>query len=303
MFVHGFADHCNAYYNFFPGLSSRGIEVWALDQRGWGRSAKAEANRGDTGPTGKVLDDLRNFIRYVNSQPVSSNTKFTPNPVPLFLMGHSMGGGQILYLSLLESQPEPFPHISGILSESPLVGFAPSLQPNPLVVQVGKLAARVMPKWQLPQKMKSSDLCRNSKICREWEEDELCYTIGTLEGLTGMLQRSADLTSLANGNKVPGLGLRTRIGLIGTNQASVPIWIGHGTCDKVTDFATTQQLFERLDVKDKMMKSYNNAFHKLHVELDGVAEEFLNDVSEWILKHAILVQKSEATKEDARSRL
>lgn len=33
VFIHGFSDHINTYGDFFPYLASKGIEVYAFDQR------------------------------------------------------------------------------------------------------------------------------------------------------------------------------------------------------------------------------------------------------------------------------
>ncbi|EQL01004.1 Alpha/beta hydrolase [Ophiocordyceps sinensis CO18] len=38
VFVHGFSEHINRYNDFFPALAAQGIQVFAWDQRGWGRS-------------------------------------------------------------------------------------------------------------------------------------------------------------------------------------------------------------------------------------------------------------------------
>lgn len=85
VFVHGFSDHCNTYLELFPTLACRQILVYAFDQRGWGRSVKKLSARGRTGSTSQVLDDIDSVVK---SQ--------LPSDLPLFLMGHSMGGGEVL---------------------------------------------------------------------------------------------------------------------------------------------------------------------------------------------------------------
>lgn len=34
LFLHGFSDHCNAYYGFPAALAAAGIEFFSFDQRG-----------------------------------------------------------------------------------------------------------------------------------------------------------------------------------------------------------------------------------------------------------------------------
>jgi acylglycerol lipase len=205
---------------------------------------------------------------------------------PLFLMGHSMGGGEVLLLSLLQTQPEPLPRVSGILLESPYIALHPSAQPNAFTVFAGKLAAKLSPKRPLLQKLESKHLCRDPQVCRDWVDDELCHDTGTLEGLAAMLQRAADLTAFALGKPVSGVATKTTFGHTQGGSESVPLWIGHGTEDKVTSCELSKTIFGRLDVKDKTLKLYEGAYHKLHAEPDGVAEEVADDVATWILARA-----------------
>jgi acylglycerol lipase len=75
-------------------------------RRGWGRSVTKPAERGDTGPTSQVLDDITSFIKTL-----------IPSPVPLFMMGHSMGGGETLCYAA-QGPEEVRKHIRGFLLES-----------------------------------------------------------------------------------------------------------------------------------------------------------------------------------------
>jgi acylglycerol lipase len=301
--VHGYSDHCNAYYNLFPSLATRGIAVHTFDQRGWGRSAPERSQRGDSGPTDTVLADIRSFLNYIVSRSSSNDDQARPNSVPLFLMGHSMGGAEVLLLSLLQSQPQSLPRISGILLESPFIAFHPSAQPSSFTVMAGKLASKVVPRRQLLQKLESKHLCRDQQVCRDWEKDDLCHDTGTLEGLTGMLQRAADLTTLANGRSVHGMGLKNGLGVDQPGPETVPIWIGHGTEDRVTNCSSSKAMFEKLDVKDKTIKLYEGAYHKLHAEPDGVAEEFADDVANWILERAADGRQEGEAANDMRPKL
>ncbi len=109
--IHGFSDHVGRYYGFFPYLAGRGVAVYGLDQRGWGRSVRRAADRGRTGPTARVLADMAAFIRDRLSADSESDSDSgavagagaaagdAPPPPPLFVLGHSMGGGQALTLA------------------------------------------------------------------------------------------------------------------------------------------------------------------------------------------------------------
>lgn len=272
IFIHGFSDHCNAYYDLFPTLASAySIEVHSFDQRGWGRSVHTPRQKGLTGSTSKVLADIASFCNSVIYQ---------VSDVPIFLMGHSMGGAEALYFMLQTSTQNrshglPNGTVQGLLLESPFVAIHPDSQPNGLTVWAGKLAAKVVPSRQMVQKLDSKYMSHDPQVRKDWEDDSLCHDTGTLEGLAGMLQRAADLTALAEGKSVEGLKL----------NPGCPVWLGHGTEDYVCSFEESKRLFEKLEVEDKTFKAYEGSYHKLHAEPDGVKEEFGRDVGEWILSH------------------
>ena len=259
--------------------------------------------RGDSGPTSTVLADIRSFLNHVVSSPSPSVKAQSSESLPLFLMGHSMGGGEVLLLSLLQSQPQSIPRISGILLQAPYIALHPSAQPAKLTVLGGKLASKILPKHQLVQKLDSKYLCRHPQVCRDWENDGLCHDTGTFEGLAGMLQRAADLTATAKGQTVQGVGLRTVFGIDQPESGSVPIWISHGTEDRVTSCLLSQTMFDKLDVPDKTIKLYDGAYHKLHAEPDGLAEDFANDVATWVLERTSPESQETEDADDMRPRL
>jgi len=274
-FVHGFSDHCNAYYDFFPSLASvYNIAVHGFDQRGWGRTVRNPKQRGLTGPTTLVLADIRTFL-------LSIKTEYDGESVPLFLMGHSMGGGEALHY-MLSASPRakldgpPLPKIRGMLLEAPFVALDPASQPNGFTLWVGKLASKFLPHHQMLQKLDSKWLSRSAEVRKDWETDPLCHDTATLEGLADLLRRAAELKELGDGKTVFGLKL----------DPGCPVWLGHGTEDHVVSYDAAKRLFDRLKAEDKTFKPYQGAYHKLHIEPEGVKEEFLKNVGEWILARA-----------------
>ena len=91
LFVHGFAEHVGRYEWAHSVYASRGITVFAYDQRGFGRTAldkspkNKHAGNGGYGRTSwrAQLGDMEWWVRHVRKE-------FPDTPV--FLMGHSMVG-------------------------------------------------------------------------------------------------------------------------------------------------------------------------------------------------------------------
>lgn len=142
-------------------------------QRGWGRSVEQPKQRGFTGPTTRVLDDITSFLKTV-----------IPCPIPLFLMGHSMGGGEVL-LYMSTGPAELRKHIRGYLLESPFIDFDPKSKPSSVTVFLGRLAGKVLPHHQLTNPLDVKLITRNPTVQQQFTNDDLCHDTGTLQGLAG----------------------------------------------------------------------------------------------------------------------
>jgi alpha-beta hydrolase superfamily lysophospholipase len=81
--AHGAAEHAGRYARFAEALTGQGLETWAIDHRGHGKSPGPKG-LGDTGRGG--WDGLIADIAQVVREAAQSN----PN-LPLALFGHSMG--------------------------------------------------------------------------------------------------------------------------------------------------------------------------------------------------------------------
>ncbi|EAT91773.2 hypothetical protein SNOG_00278 [Parastagonospora nodorum SN15] len=254
--LHPWLLRFNTYDNFFSTLASKGIEVYT----GWGKSVTQKSERGHTGSTQQVLDDMTSFI-----------TSVIPCPIPLFLMGHSMGGGEVLCYAA-QGPSEVLQHIRGYLLESPFVDFDPKSKPSFVTVFFGRLAGKLLPHRQLTNKLDPKLISRDPAVCQSFDEDELCHDTGTLEGLAGLLDRTSHL---ANGK----INIPDNAGEGGVTR----IWIGHGDADGITAHDASKRLADALQVKDKEFKSYAGYYHRLHDEPSPEKEVFMEDVANWIL--------------------
>lgn len=163
-------------------------------------------------------------------------------------------------------------------------------------MRLGRLAARLLPYFPLQRGLDPAFMCRDPEIGAAWRADPLCHDTGTLEQLDGMLRRAEALDRIGKGERVKGVGDVVKDingeraeadGGDGTSrEGEVAFLMLHGTGDGVTSAEASQRLFERLWNMDKTLKVYDGAYHKLHVETEGVKEEYLDDVSKWILERA-----------------
>lgn len=207
--------------------------------RGWGKSVLKPSERGHTGPTTQVFEDITSFI-----------STLIPSPVPLFLMGHSMGGQEVLCYAA-QGPKEVLSNIRGFLIEAPFVDFNTKSKPNSLTVFFGRLAGKLLPHRQMVNKLDANLISRDPEVNKAYEADELCHDTGTLEGLAAMLDRTGSLS----GGKVD---IPDDVGEGGVTR----IWFAHGDADGVCDYAATKRLADNLKIKDKEFKTYAGYFHK-----------------------------------------
>ncbi|KAK8917590.1 hypothetical protein H634G_08852 [Metarhizium anisopliae BRIP 53293] len=261
IFVHGFSEHINRYNEFFPKLAEKGIQVFGWDQRGWGRSVAKPAQKGLTGPTSQVIADVAAFVR--DKLPAKDNADASP----VFVMGHSMGGGEVLTLAADSQYAELVGQVRGWILECPFVGFPVGEEPSSIKIFVGRLIGRLLPKQQLKHVVPPEYLSRDEAVVQAVRDDPLCHDTGTLEGLASLLDRTALLSSgrVQLGKQVKG------------------VLLTHGTEDRACSYDAALRFMEQQhSVEDKTTKSYHGAYHQLHT--DHCKDEFTNDVIEWILE-------------------
>jgi alpha-beta hydrolase superfamily lysophospholipase len=81
---HGMGEHAKRYRPALRCLIEDGVDVYALDHRGHGATARAESERGNLGPGG--------FAALADDVAVLTGVAKKENPgVPIILLGHSMG--------------------------------------------------------------------------------------------------------------------------------------------------------------------------------------------------------------------
>ena len=236
VFLHGFSDHCNRYNTLFEPLAAAGLLVHSFDQRGWGRSAPAKADRGVTGPREQYLADVAAVIR--------AQLAAWPG-LPLFLMGHSMGGqGTLLFAA--RGPAEVRARLAGYVALAPWIQLPPQTQPSWLKLKAGFAAQRLLPRFQLVSKLSPDFQSHDAKANHDWDVDPLCHDTGTLEQFAGCLTVADEL----HGGKI-----------VIEDADGMHLFLGHGTDDKCTSCDATKTFAERRQVQDTLLKLYEGSYH------------------------------------------
>ncbi|CDO74696.1 hypothetical protein BN946_scf184847.g4 [Trametes cinnabarina] len=266
LFVHGFAEHI-ARYEWAHGVyASRSITVFAYDQRGFGRTALDKERKSKQSAWGKTswrdqFADIEWWVQRLRSE--------YPG-LPLFLMGHSMGGGLALAFATRPSPPpaqETVKLLSGVIATSPLL-----LQTYPapkLLRYIGGKASALLPNLLVDAPVAVEDLSHDPAAHAAAADDPLMMQKGSLKGLNDMLSGGEQL--LWNDYK--------------NWPRSLPLLIVHGTADRVTSCKAAEEFFNKVEAADKELKLFPDGFHELVHEPDGVKEKFVDECISWVLKH------------------
>ncbi|KAL0955746.1 hypothetical protein HGRIS_001961 [Hohenbuehelia grisea] len=261
VFVHGFAEHIGRYTHIHPRLAQAGFSVFAFDQRGFGKTGLDAEKRSKDSAYGKTsrpeqIEDIDWAVKHAEEK--------YPG-VPIFLMGHSMGGA--LVLSFATCSRPSVKLLKGIIATSPLI-----LQTKPaskILRKVGGFASYVSPNSLIPAEVKAEDLSHDPAFNKAYETDPLVKPSGSLRGISDMLNGGERLLHEDYKNW----------------PENIPVLFVHGTEDKVTSHKATEEFYNKINSSDKQLKLEQGGFHELQNEPNGVKENVYDLIISFVDMH------------------
>ncbi|TRZ02703.1 hypothetical protein DNTS_022677 [Danionella cerebrum] len=245
--VHGAGEHCGGYADIALSLTKHGALVFAHDHVGHGQS---EGER----------MDITTFQIYIRDSLQHIDIMKAQHPkLPVFIVGHSMGGA-ISILTTCE-RPQDF---AGVVLIGPMVQMNAE-SATPFKVFMAKLLNRLTPKLTLGQ-IESKYVSRDPKQVEAYDRDELNYHGGLRISFGMQLINAAARIE----RELPNI--------------TWPFYILHGDADKLCDLRGSQLMYNTAKSTDKKLKVYEEAYHALHHDLPETVESVLKEVSSWILE-------------------
>jgi lysophospholipase len=231
LLVHGLSDHSGRFEAVGADLSAAGISTWAMDLRGHGAS---EGRRGHAGSFDWLLQDLERFRLEVLS--------LTGPDLPVFLLGHSMGG--LIALRYLEEFDSGLR--GGILSAPWL---ATALPVPPWKTALAGVLSRFLPALPFRTGIDPADLSRDPDVVRAYREDPLVH-----QTLTPRLHSEATAAMRL---------VRERAGRLHT-----PLLFLVPGNDRIVDTEETLSLARSLPATGVTTRVFPGAFHEVLNEPD-----------------------------------
>lgn len=230
LIIHGLGEHIRRYHAWAESLNKRGVAVLGIDLRGHGRS---------DGPRGhaKSWEQLQSDILLVQQ-----HTRNVYPDLPLFLMGHSMGG--LFALRFAYHFPK---ELSGLILSSPLLGLA--FKPAKWQVKAAGFMSQWFPGFSQSNGLNPDLLSHDKEVVEAYKHDPQVHKRISV-GLFQILQESMAL--LDQKKTAPPL----------------PVLAYHGTEDGITDFAATRQFAERFP-EQVTFEALEGFYHEPHHEKEA----------------------------------
>jgi alpha-beta hydrolase superfamily lysophospholipase len=239
--LHGLGDHSGLYPTIARHFPSRGIAVYAYDMRGNGRSP---GQRAYLRSWEEYRGDLHAFLAQVR--------KWQPK-LPIFLMGHSLGGLVVLDYAL------HYPAgLSGLIAAAPALG---KVGVPPFLMALGRVMSRICPRFSLEVGMDLSGLARDPAVIQTVLTDPLFHRRGTARLSTEVTQAIERVQAQAE-------------------ALAVPVLILHGSADRMVPPDGSREFFRKLRYPDREFREYPEGYHGLFADIGH--EEVLGDVGRWM---------------------
>jgi alpha-beta hydrolase superfamily lysophospholipase len=245
--AHGASEHSGRYGYVVDRLVADGFAVHSVDHRGHGRS---EGPRAFLDRFVNVLSDL--------GQVVDRAREAHPDR-PLFLLGHSMGGGVATAFALRHQSK-----LDGLALSAPLT----VLEAAPLPLRmIARTLSKLAPRTGVYE-VEAGGISRDPEEVRRYDEDPLVYR-GKLPART--VTELADMVA-PFADELPRLTL--------------PLLVMHGTADRIVPIAGAELVAERSGSTDSTFHRYDGFFHELFNEPAGERDRPIGDLAAWLAARA-----------------
>lgn len=238
--VHGLGEHAGRYAGWASRFNEKGVTFLAFDLPGHGRTP---GRWGVVPSPEKVYDTIDEILREVSGS--------FPG-VPVFLYGHSLGGGIVLNYLIRRK-----PSVTGAIVTSPWVILSET--PPAFKVFLAKMAGTLMPGMTQASGLKTEYLSRDPEVVNAYRHDPLVH--GQISAGLYLWMSGAAEETLARAGEI-----------------AVPLLLAHGRNDMITSPSGSVQVAG--SAPRATLKLWDGGYHELHN--DPLKEEHFEFITEWM---------------------
>lgn len=239
--VHGGGDHSGRFGNVVNFLVPKGFGIYMFDLRGHGKSP---GKRGHIKSWDIFRNDLSLFLELTHENHPE---------IPLFLLGHSMGGVIVLDYTLRFQK-----YITAVICSSPAIG---EIGISPFLIKLARILNGVWPSLVLPTGLIVPHLSRDNEFIRATLADPYYHSKSTPRFGMEMIETVEYIRKNAS-------------------SYSLPLYLIHGTGDKIASIEGSRKFVNNLKYSKATYKEYKDGYHELFNDTNK--EVVLIDLVNWL---------------------
>jgi acylglycerol lipase len=238
--IHGRGEHIQRYKKWAELFNREKIAFAGVDLPGHGLSDGKRGHIKNYKLTDEMIDILIN------------ECKMTFPDIPVFLYGHSMGGGIVLdYLVRMA------PKLKGAIVTSPWLKLA--FKPKESMVKLATIMRNVFPSLILPAGLVEEHLSHDQKVVDAFKNDPLNHNKISLSLFQAAISTASN--ALKNASKL-----------------KTPLLLIHGSDDKICSPEGSREFASKTKLAE--LKIWEGGYHELHNEL--FKQDVFNYIINWI---------------------
>jgi acylglycerol lipase len=237
IFVHGLGEHIGRYLPLVKKLNDAGIAFMAVDLPGHGKS---DGKRG-------AISNYRIIHEMIDT--LCREFRKTFPEIPVFLYGHSLGGGIVLEYITSASRK-----VKGAIVTSPWVKL--SFEPAKAKVVLASIMKNILPALVQPSGLVVEDISHDQTVVEAYKKDPLVH---------GKISVGLFHSAVTAGN----------FALANASRIDIPVLLMHGADDRITSPEGSRAIAAKSNMVE--LKIWEGGYHELH------NETFREDVYAFIL--------------------
>lgn len=240
VFVHGIGEHIHRYDQWASRFNKEGFGFAGVDLPGHGRSDGRRGNIKNYILLGEMIDILL------------KSCKNTFPGKPVYIYGHSLGGGIVLDYILHRN-----PKVKGAIITGPLLRLA--FEPPKIKLVLASVMKSILPGLIQPTRLNTSHISHDKEVVEKYDADPLVH---------GKISVSLFDESMK----------AARYSLDHASDLKIPTLILHGSKDMLTSSEGSREFAAKTDKVE--LKIWEGGYHELHNE--PFKDEVFKYIMDWI---------------------
>lgn len=242
--AHGLGEHSARYEHVAHALVEKDMACFALDHRGHGRSG---------GKKGHIL----RFEEYENDlETLHQEVRERFQDMPVFLIGHSMGGLISTCYAINRGQG-----LAGLILSS--AALRVDVDEPAIKLAIGRLFSKVLPSITMSNGLDPEFISHDPEVVQKYKDDPLVHDRVSARWFTEFQRAISKVHQMAH-------------------QINIPLLVMQSGDDKLVNPAGAREFHDRLTAEDTALQYWDEFYHEMFNEKEK--QKPISFMIEWIEK-------------------